>query len=151
MIKLMFMKPKKIIQLITKANNHFFAELQSFLAPILLLVSRLWIANVFFKSGRNKLANMDTTIYLFEYEYIVPGVSPVFAAYSSTVFELACPIFLAIGLFSRFATLPLIAITLVIQFLVIQNTEHYYWLFLLATIFIYGSGKLSVDKLLKLK
>ena len=144
-------KIKKIKQNIISINNSIFAKIESNLSSIYLLSARLWIANVFFKSGKNKLDNMDSTIYLFEYEYVVPLFSPVFAAYSSTFFELACPIFLALGLLSRLATLPLIAITLMIQFFVLQNVDHYYWLFLLFVVFVFGGGKASADKFLKLK
>lgn len=144
-------KFKKVPKTLVKANNKFFSVAEIYFSSLLLLACRLWMANVFFKSGRNKFANMDTTVYLFEYEYDLPLISPVFAAYSGTFFELVCPIFLAFGLLNRFAVLPLIIMTLVIQFLVIQNTEHFYWLFLLATIFTFGSGRISVDRILKVK
>ncbi len=142
---------KKITRLITKSNNKFFNVIEDYFASILLLSCRLWMANIFFKSGRNKFANIDNAIYLFEYEYDLPLISPVFAAYIGTFFELVCPVLLALGLLSRFAVIPLIVMTLTIQFLVIQNIEHFYWLFLLSTIFIYGSGKISADKYFKIK
>lgn len=125
------------------------AFMERYFAGVLLLLMRLWIADVFFKSGLTKISNFDATISLFEYEYAVPLLPPVLAAILATIFELTCSVLLVVGLMTRFATLPLIGMTLVIQFSVIQNTEHFYWLFLLSTIFIYGAGKLSADALIK--
>jgi putative oxidoreductase len=144
-------KAKKLISSLSKIYNNFFKKVEPLLSYFLLLTMRLWIANVFFKSGRNKFANMDSTIYLFEYEYDLPLISPVIAAYCGTFFELLCPILIVLGVLTRVAVLPLIFMTLIIQLLVVQNIEHFYWLFLLSTIFIYGGGKMSTDKFLKIK
>jgi putative oxidoreductase len=40
--------------------------------PLVLLLFRLWVANVFFKSGLTKLDDWDTTVLLFTEEYHVP-------------------------------------------------------------------------------
>jgi putative oxidoreductase len=72
-----------------------------------------------------------------------------------TTFELGMPIFLALGLFARLAALPLIGMSLVIQFVLgasnpdYDNVEHFYWLFLLAMIVVRGPGVLSLDYLLR--
>lgn len=119
--------------------------LQNYLSSILLLAIRIWIGLVFFKSGLTKFSNIDSAILLFEYEYALPLLSPKFAAISATIFELGCGAALMAGLFTRITALPLIVMTLVIQFLVFENQEHFYWLFLLSTLAIYGGGKLSID------
>lgn len=138
---------------ILEINNKIFEKIESSFSSLLLLFVRLWMAKIFFVSGRNKLLNMDNTIYLFEYDYLASfeWIYPVIPAYTTTFAELICSIFLAFGILTRFATLPLIIITLVIQLIVIQNHEHYYWLILLALLFIKGSGRFSVDKSLKIK
>ena len=41
------------------------------LAPIGDLLIRLWVANVFWKSGLTKIQSIDTTLTLFRYEYSV--------------------------------------------------------------------------------
>lgn len=132
-------------------SNKIVEILEKYLSPILLLLMRLWIAEIFFKSGMVKFSNMSQTIILFEYEYAVPIISPIVAAYMSVAFELICPIFLILGLASRLAIFPLIAMALVIQFFVKQNPEHFYWLFLMSTILIYGAGKISIDNFVKFK
>ncbi len=142
-------KMSKLIQILSsfcEKKNNF---LNKFISPILLLSLRIMIATVFFKSGLTKISNFDSTLLLFEYEYAVPVVRPIFAAYSATLFELTCPILLVLGFATRIATLPLIAMTLVIQFTVFENPEHFYWLTILTTILVYGGGFLSLDNPLK--
>lgn len=113
--------------------------------PVVLLILRLWIAHVFWVSGLVKISDFDNTIALFEQEYKVPLLPPYFAALSGTAFELLCPVLLTLGLFTRAATLPLLAMTAVIQFTYDQNIQHTYWAMLLITILAFGAGKFSVD------
>ena len=121
------------------------------LSPLLLLAIRLQIADVFFPSGRVKIADWDATIYLFQTEYQVPVLSPELAATLAATFELTMPVLLVLGLASRLAVLPLFAMAIVIQFVLgasnpsYDSTEHFYWMFLLATIFVFGAGKISLD------
>ena len=116
-----------------------------YLGDLLLLTMRLWIANVFWKSGLTKLDDWETTLFLFEEEYQVPFISAEFAAYSGTFFELVCPVLLVLGLGTRFAVLPLIAMTAVIQFTYLDHMQHYYWAFLLFTLLAFGAGRASLD------
>ncbi len=130
------------------------ALLDRFAAPVLDLAVRLWMAQVFFQSGRTKLADWETTVYLFAEEYKVPLLPPEAAALMGATFEMLMPVFLTLGLASRFAALPLIGMTLVIQFVLgaanpdYDSVEHFYWLFLLATIVVRGPGPLSLDHVL---
>lgn len=114
----------------------------------LLLIMRLWMANIFWKSGILKISSWDSTIQLFTYEHPVPFLPPLIAAIFGTFFELVCPILLTLGLGVRFAVLPLLAMTAVIQFTYLEATEHMYWAFLLGAIFCFGAGRLSADHLL---
>ena len=68
-----------------------FTRFLNLLAPAGDLAIRLWIANVFFKSGLTKLANWDGTLALFANEYQVPLLSPTLAAYAGTATELIFP------------------------------------------------------------
>lgn len=131
-------------KLILGLFNECFA-ISSFLSNFLLLSIRLWIADIFWKSGMVKISDWENTVALFRDEYQVPLLSPKLAAMFATSFELSCPILLVIGLGSRFASLPLLAMTAVIQFTYLQHEQHYYWAFLLLTIFCFGSGKISLD------
>ena len=128
--------------------NHKHASAVRYLAcakHALILVIRLWIAHVFWVSGLLKVEDFSTTVLLFTNEHPVPYVPPVVAAAFSTIFELGCPVLLALGLGARLATLPLLLITAVMQFTYENATEHYYWAMLLCTILVYGPEKISLD------
>jgi putative oxidoreductase len=119
--------------------------LENWASPVFLLTVRIWIGLVFLKSGLTKFSNVDQAINLFTYEYTVPLLPPAFAAILSMIVEIGCGAALIVGLLTRITALPLIGMTLVIQLFVFQNPEHFYWLFLLATLAIYGGGKISAD------
>jgi putative oxidoreductase len=129
-----------------------FAE--GWLAPIVFLAIRLWMADIFFRSGLLKIQNLSGAIFLFTDVHPVPFLAPWLAAYLVTTIELVCPTLLALGLAARLAALPMLAMALVIQFVVgsadpaFHMTEHYYWMFLLAVIITKGPGHLSLDHLL---
>jgi putative oxidoreductase len=125
------------------------------LAPILLLAIRLWMANIFFRSGLLKIEDLDGATFLFSEVHPVPFLPPELAAYLATTIELVCSALLALGLAARLVALPMLAMALVIQFAVgahdpaFYQTEHYYWMFLLAVIVTKGPGSLSLDHLLE--
>ncbi|HEU5047910.1 MAG TPA: DoxX family protein [Rickettsiales bacterium] len=124
-----------------------FLHYVSCLSPAMMLVVRLWIAHVFFAAGLVKISDFSNTIYLFTNEYHVPLLPPVAAAVLATTFELSCPVLLTLGLMARLAALPLLVMTIIINFTYENLTEHYYWSILLGMIFFYGPGKLSLDYL----
>lgn len=130
---------------IKKLYSCYIAIMQQHVAPLLLLAIRIWIGLVFVRSGLTKFSNIDQAIILFEYEYQLPLLSPAFAAIMATIVELGCGFAVIGGFLTRIAVIPLIIMTLVIQFLVVQNPEHFYWFFLLSTLTIYGGGCISVD------
>ena len=115
------------------------------LQPVMLFVIRLMAAHIFWVSGILKLEDFNTTIELFTSEHPVPFLPPIVAAYVGTTFEVCCPILLTLGLGARLAALPLIVMTLVINFTYLEATEHYFWMILLGTIAVFGPGKISVD------
>ena len=123
------------------------------LAPIVLLAIRLWMAEIFFRSGLLKIQDIGSATFLFTEVHPVPLLPPVLAAYIATAVELVASTLLALGLCARLAALPMLAMTLVIQFIVGANdpafyvTEHYYWMFLLAIVIAVGPGALSAGPL----
>ena len=118
----------------------------SWLQATVLLVVRLWIAEIFFMSGLTKIKSWTTTITLFEDEYKVPLLSAEFAAYIATFAELVLPALLVLGLMTPLSALGLIGMTLIIEIFVYPDTtEHYYWLLLLSVLFSYGGGKFGLD------
>ncbi len=113
--------------------------------PAFQLLIRLWMAEIFWRSGLTKVASWETTVALFQDEYQVPLLPPELAALMATTAELVCPVLLALGLLTRLGALPLMAMTLVIQFTYLDRAEHFYWLMLLGQVVLRGPGMLSLD------
>ena len=139
---------KPLVLKTSKLYISFLSILEKMGMPMLILFIRFWIAKIFWYSGLTKISSWQSTIYLFQYEYKVPVINPELAAYFATTFELACPVLFVIGLCTRLATLPMLAMTVVIQLTYLDLIEHYYWGMLLTLILFYGPGKLSLDNLL---
>ncbi len=128
-------------------------------APLLELTIRLFMANIFLKSGWLKFQNFlnddwGSTVYLFQDIHPVPGIPADIAAIMGTTSELVLPVLLALGLFARVGAAGMIIMTFVFQFLVpaeygIANPLHYYWMMLLGVILLKGPGLLSLDYLLR--
>jgi putative oxidoreductase len=127
-------------------------RLLTWLAPVGDLIIRLWVANVFLKSGLTKIDNWDSTLYLFSNEYHVPLLSPALAAYAGTFTELCFPVLLGLGLGTRFTALVLFIfnIVAVISYPGLEEVgmrDHQYWGLLMLVPLLHGAGKLSLDYL----
>jgi putative oxidoreductase len=120
-------------------------------SPLGDLLLRLWVANVFWKSGLAKIASWDTTIALFENEYAVPFLPPEIAAYLGTATELSMPVLLVLGLGTRFGAFVLFVFNIiaVLSYPDLSEAGHYnhmQWGLMLMVIFFHGPGKLSLDR-----
>ena len=124
-------------------------------APAFDVGLRLFLANVFFKSGLTKIQTWDSTLYLFREEYKVPLLPPDLAAYLGTSAELALSVLLVFGLFGRFAALGLFILNAVAAYSYHDQlseaglNQHLYWGLLLAVLLLHGLGKWSVDEWLE--
>ena len=117
---------------------------------VLQLMARFSMAIVFWRSGQTKIANWDLTLQLFANEYKVPVLPPEIAAPMAASVELTTPILLVLGLFTRVATLPMIAMTLVIQIFVYPQSwaDHLAWMTFLLLLLTRGPGVISLDHLI---
>lgn len=127
-----------------------------YVSPVVDLGIRLWVANVFWKSGLTKIQTFDSTIMLFQYEYQVPLLSPEVAAYLGTFTELFFPILLVLGLGGRFAA----AVLFVFNFIAVISypslnpagiEQHQIWGLMLLVTLLYGPGKISIDHYIRRK
>lgn len=118
---------------------------------VLSLIARLGVAATFFLSGRTKVTGFLTlkpsTYQLFRTEYALPLVPPELAAHLATYAEHLFPLMLVLGLFSRFAALGLLIMTLVIEVFVYPDAwpVHLTWAGLLLVIISRGAGRWSCD------
>lgn len=125
------------------------------LAALFDLGLRLFLANVFFKSGLTKIQNWDSTLYLFRDVYQVPLLNPEWAAYLATGAELGLPVLLVAGLFGRFAAAGLFILNLVAvssyyaELSEAGINQHLYWGILLAVLLTISKGAWSVDRWLE--
>lgn len=134
------------------------AKYASYLQDVLLLVARVYVGWQFWKAGVLKYQSWDSTVFLFQYEYQVPLLSPNLAAILGTFGELFFPALLFIGLTGRLAAvgLSLVNIMAVVAYSHVifaegfesSVTGHIYWGLMLLTVIAFGPGKLSLDYVL---
>jgi len=140
-----------------------FATLESFLDKIkskvsiedfLLLWLRVWVAKIFYDSGRTKAGDgfleiNDFQGMLFEEEYGLSFVNPELLAQMALYAETFLPLALFFGLVTRFSALGLLGMTIFIQVFVYPGHffEHATWAIALFAVSVYGAGSLSLDRL----
>ncbi|MDP1925193.1 MAG: DoxX family protein [Thiobacillus sp.] len=128
----------------------------TFASPALDLLIRLWVANVFWKSGLTKIASWDSTLTLFTYEFQVPLLPPEVAAPLAAGIELTFPVLLVLGLGARLSALALFLFNLmaVISYPGLSEVglrDHTYWGLLLLVTLLHGPGKISIDHFIRRK
>jgi len=136
-----------------------FGRLLDKLQPLALLAARVYVTDVFWRSGWLKLTSWSTTLDLFRDEYHVPVLPPELAAVVGTFGELFFPALLVLGLFGRLGALGTFAVNAmaVISYahvLLADGYEaalgnHILWGTLLLGLTVFGPGKISVDALLE--
>ena len=117
---------------------------------LLAIPLRLGVAWIFWSSAQVKLINWQRTIELFAEEYRVPLLPPEIAAAMALSIEIACPILLVLGLFTRLAVLVLLGMTAVIQIFVYPEAwpTHLQWAAMMLVLLCRGAGAFSLDRLL---
>jgi len=121
-----------------------------YLAPVFDLGLRLYLADVFFKSGLTKIANWDSTLYLFREVYHVPLLPPELAASMAASAELGFSTLLVLGLFGRFsaAGLFILNIVAVISYADLSDAginQHLSWGILLGVLLCLSRGQWAID------
>lgn len=133
-------------------------------ADLGLMLARFVLATLFWRSGQTKIEGLaidllnpkfelgwprlaDSTLFLFEYEYALPILSPALAALLATLAEHLLPILLLIGYMTRSAALLLLGMTAMIQIFVYPDAwiTHGLWAALLLLLISLGAGRLSMD------
>ena len=141
------------MKLLFRLAKHYYtaSHWPEYLAPVLDLTLRLFLANVFFKSGLTKIQSWDSTLYLFSDVYQVPLLPSDIAAYMATAGELGLSVLLVLGLFGRFAAAGLFILNAVAAYSYYSGlseaglNQHIYWGLLLAILLIMSRGTWSAD------
>ena len=128
-----------------------------FIESLALLVTRLALAGIFWRSGRTKVEEgtwlqlSDMQVFLFQSDFsgvpIPAEIAAPMALYAETLF----PILLVLGLATRFSAVSLLIMTLVIQFFVFPEawwTVHIIWAAMAAVLISRGGGIWSVDAII---
>ncbi len=146
------MAPANSVSIVTSTLDRVqpVVEILQRASPLADLALRLWVANVFWKSGLTKIQSFETTVFLFTHEYHVPLLSPQVAATLGTFTELVFPVLLALGLAGRFsaAVLFIFNIVAVISYPDLNEfglEQHQIWGLMLLVLVLHGPGKLSID------
>jgi putative oxidoreductase len=117
-----------------------------------LLAARLYLFEVFFKSGLTKVRDWEGTLFLFTDEYHVPLLPPELAAWMGTGGELGFSTLLALGLLTRPAAAGLFVVNAmaVISYPDLAPAAlkgHYIWGVLAMALALFGAGRLALDAL----
>lgn len=125
---------------------------------IIALGIRLYIAQIFYRSGIVRLNSWDSQEFMFTDIHPVPFLPPSFAAPVTTLSEIGLAMAFAFGFLGRLSGMGLLIMTLVIQLIVAQtpqgvenhigNSVHYFWMLLCLVVAINGPGRMSVDRMI---
>lgn len=125
-----------------------------FTEGLVLFLTRLALAGVFWRSGRTKveadslITIKDGAYTLFEYEYTGLPLAAELATPLAVYAEHLFPILLVLGLATRFSATALLIMTLTIQIFVYPDawwTTHGLWAAMALVLMVRGGGWLSVD------
>jgi putative oxidoreductase len=147
-----------MMNLIRRIENLLTACVPDWLASLVL---RFGIAIPFWKSGLTKWDGFgvlsETPILLFENEFLLHILGkeynfpfPTLMAYASSIGEIVLPILVVLGLFTRFAGLGLLFMTLIIQLTFPDAWPlHFTWAAMAIGVIYLGGSKVSLDRFLK--
>jgi putative oxidoreductase len=139
----------RLLNPLERIRDFFVHIVHGLVWPKVELAIRLWLAQIFFVSGVLKLTNWQTALELAANEYPVSWMSPIAAAYTGVTIEVVGGALLALGFMTRYAAVPMLALSLVAQFAYLAFDNQIFWAALLAWYAVQGAGPISVDRLLR--
>lgn len=105
---------------------------------------------VFFMSALTKIQSFETTKALFQYEYAVPFIDPIWAAYLGTGAELVLPVMVLLGICTPLSALLLfvfnyVAVISYPDISIAGVKDHILWGTMCAYLIAYGAECFSFD------
>lgn len=131
--------------------SHHHSKLCHLLQNLFNLGARVWLFYVFFMSGLTKVQSFESTKALFQYEYAVPYLDPIWAAYLGTGAELVLPVMVLLGILTPLSALGLfifnyVAVISYPDMSAAGIKDHMLWGVLCAYLVAYGSHCFSFDR-----
>ena len=114
--------------------------------PALDLAIRLGLAQAFWVSGIVKASDWNAALFLAAHEYPVSWMNPVLAAWLGVTVELGGPVLLVLGLATRFAAVPMLALALVVQYAYLPLDANLLQAALFGWYAVMGAGPISLDR-----
>ncbi len=134
----------------------------------LLLAFRVYLFDVFWSSGVTKITDVETQMDIFAsdpevnfYGYnmgeILAPIPVSLSFWAATLTELVAAALVLVGLYARYAAVPIMVVAVVIQFVLggrggeyaqYQVLTEFLWLFAASLVVALGPGFFSLDRLL---
>jgi len=130
---------------VARRIGHIVGIAEKTVGPLLDLLIRLWLAKIFWASGMVELQNWTGALLLSTHQYPLSWLDPITATRFVAAIELIGPPLLVVGLATRFAALPMLILSLVIQFSDQASDQHLFWAVLFAWFVVKGAGPISLD------
>ena len=117
--------------------------------PYAELIIRLWIAKLFFSFGVQQLMHWTAVLQISAEENPFPSLAPALSAYLGTGANLICAVLMALGLMTRYASLPLLLLAAITQVRFEPFDTQLFWIALFGWYLVHGAGPISLDNLLR--
>lgn len=123
-----------------------YRSILTLISPFFDLLVRLLVAQAIFRSGIVKLSDWDTALNLARFEYPVSWMAPETAAVVGVIIEIAAPILLALGLFTRGAAAAILVLLAISQTVYIPVDYNLWLIALMSWYVVRGAGAFSFDR-----
>ncbi len=114
--------------------------------PVTDLLTRIFVAQYFFRSGLVKAADWEKAVWLAANEYPVSWMAPTQAAAAGLFIELICPILVLFGFLTRPAAALLALLSIVAQLSYIPTTTNLMLIAMSIWFVFCGPAALSLDR-----
>ncbi|GAN76380.1 FAD-dependent oxidoreductase [Acidisphaera rubrifaciens] len=120
---------------------------EALLAPWLSLLIRLWLAPVFIVAGVHQMMGAPGAHAMVAWQPAL--LQEITSSSPGVAIQAICPVLLALGLFTRLGALALVLQAVFLPVAGFGPDARLLWAALLVSLFVYGAGPFSFDRLLR--